>query len=68
MSEDYTYYSPPLHVAVTETELAFLRGDLKRAVAALRQVLDGMTCQELAALADLVDELEERYGVTEATP
>ena len=42
-------------------DLSQLRADMRRAIAALRGVLDGMTVQELAALADLVDELSERH-------
>ena len=44
-------------------DLSQLRADMRRAIAALRGVLDGMTVQELAALGDLVDELSERHEV-----
>lgn len=62
MSEDYTH-EPNRYEAVLKIELIALRADLEQAVVALRMVLDGMTVQELAALADLVEALEERYGL-----
>lgn len=62
MSEDYTH-EPNRYEAVLKVELIAMRSDLERAVVALRSVLDGMTVQELAALADLVETLEERYGL-----
>ena len=62
MSEDYTH-EPNRYESELKIELIALRADLEQAVVALRMVLDGMTVQELAALADLVEALEERYGL-----
>ena len=62
MSEDYTY-EPVRERLILAADLSQLRADMRRALAALRGVLDGMTVQELAALGDLVDELSERHEV-----
>ena len=61
MAENYTY--PRIErTTVLLQEWTDLKADLGRAIAALRSVLDGMTVQELAALGDLVEQLEERYA------